>query len=166
MRATGHCGGNGNGGLLLWHGTPTTRRSFGVVVHEGGTFSEKECVRAAALRQNMPMVTDAPFPTATPGGATTTGPDATPPPPAICQNLRGGGGGGGAVGAGGGGRREGGGRGGYWQLGRGEGGLRATHYYHMHTSRGCLGAWEYRGMYAIIAISCVCQEESLKGLKD
>ena len=30
--------------------------------------------------------------------------------------------------------------GGYWQLGRG-GGLRATHYHHMHTSRGgvCLG---------------------------
>ena len=34
----------------------------------------------------------------------------------------------------------------------------------MHTSRGCLGAWGYRGMYAIIAISCLCQEESLKGL--
>ena len=36
-----------------------------------------------------------------------------------------------------------GGRGGYWQLGRGGGGLRATHYYHMHTSRGvCVwGAW-------------------------
>ena len=29
-------------------------------------------------------------------------------------------------------------------------GLRATHYFHMHTSRGCvcLGAWGYRGMYA------------------
>ena len=43
---------------------------------------------------------------------------------------------------GGGGRREGGGGGGYWQLSRGEG-LRATHYYHMHTSRVCvcLGPW-------------------------
>ena len=48
----------------------------------------------------------------------------------------------------------------------GGGGLRATHYYHMHTSRGCLGAWGYRGMYAILAISCLCQKESLKGLKD
>ena len=48
----------------------------------------------------------------------------------------------------------------------GGGGLRATHHYHMHTSRGCLGAWGYRGMYAIIAISCLCREESLKGLKD
>ena len=48
------------------------------------------------------------------------------------------------------------------------GGLRTTHYYHMHTSRGCLclGAWGYRGMCAIIAISHLCQEESLKGLKD
>ena len=28
------------------------------------------------------------------------------------------------------------------------GGLRATHYYHMHTSRGdvCLGIWGYKGM--------------------
>ena len=51
---------------------------------------------------------------------------------------------------------------------RGGGGLRATHYYHMHTSRVCvcLGAWGYRGMYALIAISRLCQEESLKGLKD
>ena len=59
------------------------------------------------------------------------------------------------------------GGGGDWQLGRG-GGLRATHQYHMHTSRGCvcLGAWGYRGMYAIIAISRLCQEESLQGLKD
>ena len=30
----------------------------------------------------------------------------------------------------------------------------------------CPGAWGYRGMYAIIAISCLCREESLKGLKD
>ena len=51
-----------------------------------------------------------------------------PPPAAICQNLPGGGGG----------RQEGEGRG-YWQLGGGAGGLRATHYYHMHTSRRCLG---------------------------
>ena len=66
------------------------------------------------------------------GGWTTTGPDATHPP-AICQNL-----------------------GGYWQFGRGGGGgfprwggLRATHYYHMHTSRGdvCLGVWGFGGMY-------------------
>ena len=48
----------------------------------------------------------------------------------------------------------------------GVGGGCATHYYHMHTSRGCLGAWGYRGMYAIIANSCLCREESLKGLKD
>ena len=35
---------------------------------------------------------------------------------------------------------------------QGRGGLCATHYYHMHTSRGCvcLGAWGYRGMYAKI----------------
>ena len=52
--------------------------------------------------------------------------------------------------------------------GGGGGGLRATHNYHMHTSRGCvcLGAWGERGMYAIIAISRLCREESLKGLKD
>ena len=58
------------------------------------------------------------------------------------------------------------GGGGIGSLARGGGGLHATHYYHMHTSRGCLGAWGYRGMYAIIAISCLCREESLKGLKD
>ena len=56
----------------------------------------------------------------------------TPHPPAICQNLRGGGGSWG----GGGGWREGRG-GGDWQLSRGEG-LRATHYYHMHTSSVCV----------------------------
>ena len=57
--------------------------------------------------------------------------------------------------------------GGYWQLGGG-GGLRATHYYHMHTSRVCvcLGAWGYRGVYAIIAISRLCPEENRKGLQD
>ena len=44
-------------------------------------------------------------------------------------------------------------------------GLRVTHYYHMHTSRGdvCLGVWGYGGMYAIIALSCHCREESLQG---
>ena len=76
------------------------------------------------------------------GGATTTGPDATPP--SYLSKL-----GGGVLAA--------------WP---GGGGLRATHYYHMHTSRGCLGAWGYRGMYVIIAISCLCLEESLNGLKD
>ena len=47
------------------------------------------------------------------------------------------------------------------------GGLRATHYYHMHTSRGdvCLGVWGYGGMYVIIALSCLCREESLKGCR-
>ena len=80
------------------------------------------------------------------------------PPPAICQNLRGGGGelGGGV------GRRVGGGG----VLAAWLGGLRATHYYHMHTSRGCLGAWGYGGTYAIIAISCLCREDSLKALED
>ena len=48
--------------------------------------------------------------------------------------------------------------------GPGGGGVRATHYNHMHTSRGCVClAWGYRGMYAIIAISRLCREESLKG---
>ena len=96
-----------------------------------------------------------------PGGATTTGPDATPrpPPPSYLPKLAGGLGWGGSWGEGG---------GAYWQLGPGGGGLRVTHYYHMHTSRGCvcLGAWGYRGMYGIIAISSLCQEESLKGIKD
>ena len=34
----------------------------------------------------------------------------------------------------------------------------------MHTTRGhaCLGAWGYRGMHAIIALSRLCREESLK----
>ena len=45
------------------------------------------------------------------------------------------------------------------------GGLRATHYHHMHTSWGmCVwGVWGYGGMYAIIALSRPCGEESLKG---
>ena len=63
--------------------------------------------------------------------ATTTGPDATPPPRAIYQNL----GGRGTVYGWSAGRCVGGG--GFPKLG----GLCATHYYHMHTSRGdvCLG---------------------------
>ena len=88
---------------------------------------------------------------AEPGGATTTGPDATTPPRYL-SNLRGGGGGG-QIGGRVGGRMGG-------------GGLCATNYYHMHTSRGCLGAWGYRGMYVMIAISCLCREESLNGLND
>ena len=34
------------------------------------------------------------------------------------------------------------------------GGLRATHYYHMPTSRGnvCVGVWGYGGLYAIIEL--------------
>ena len=91
------------------------------------------------------------------GGATETGPDATPPL-AICHTLRGGRGGGRGVGW----RVGGGGVLAAWRGGR----LHATHYYHMHTSRGVLRAWGYRSMCAIIAISCLCQEESLKGLKD
>ena len=92
------------------------------------------------------------------GGATTTGPDATPPQ--LSVKTCGGGGGGSWGGGGVGGKGAG--------IGRlvGGGGLRATHYYHMHTSRGCLGAWGYRGMYAMIAISYLYQEERLKGLKD
>ena len=68
----------------------------------------------------------------------TTGSDATHPP-AICQHLwghwRGGGG----------------------EVSKGGGGLRATHYYHMHTSRGDvrLGVWGYGGMYVITALSLV-----------
>ena len=74
------------------------------------------------------------------------------PTPSYLSKLAGGGG---AVGAGG-------------VPSVGGGGLRATHYYHMHTSMVCvcLGAWGYRSMYAIIAISRLCPEESLKGLKD
>ena len=93
------------------------------------------------------------------GGATTTGPDATHPP-TICQNS--GGGGGGVLGG-----SAGGCRGGILAVGGGFsrwGGLRATQYYHMHTSwgGGCLGVWGYGGMYAIIALSRPCREESLK----
>ena len=82
-------------------------------------------------------------------------------PPQLSAKTCGGGGGD----RGGGGQQEVGGGGALaaWPGGGGE--LRATHYYHMHSSRGCLGAWGYRGMYAIIAISCLCQEESFKGLK-
>ena len=78
-------------------------------------------------------------------------------PPSYLQKLAGGGGEvvGGGVG------------GGVLAAGPGVGGLRATHYYHMHTSRVCvcLWAWRYKGMYAIIAISHPCQEESLKVLR-
>ena len=69
---------------------------------------------------------------------------------------------------GGGGRLEGVRGGGFGRGGGGGvpkvGGLRATHYYHMHTSSGdvCLGVWGYGGMYAIIALSRPCWEESLK----
>ena len=61
-----------------------------------------------------------------PRGATTIGPDATHPQLSVKTW------GGGAGGCGG---RAGGQ--GDWQLSRGEG-LRATHYYHMHTSRVCV----------------------------
>ena len=92
-----------------------------------------------------------------------------PPSPRYLSILGGGGvgvGWGGSWGGGGGGGvSAGGGGGGIGSL-AGGGGLRATHYYHMHTSRGCLRAWGHRGMYAIIAISCLCQQESRKGLKD
>ena len=83
------------------------------------------------------------------------------PTPQLSVKTCRGGGVGGRVGGGLAARRGGGGSQEGW-------GLRATHYYHMHTSRGCvcLGAWGYRGMYAILAISRLCQEESLQGLKD
>ena len=73
----------------------------------------------------------------------------------LCVEIRGGGAGGGS----GGGRL--GGVGGGFRLGGGFpkwGGLRATHYYHMHTSWGvvCLGVGGYGGMYAIIALSRPC----------
>ena len=84
------------------------------------------------------------------------------PTPKLSVKTCGGGGGGSGGGRGGGiGSSAGGGP-------KGGGGLHVTHYYHMHTSRVCvcLGAWGYRGMYAIIAISRLCKEGSLKGLKD
>ena len=68
------------------------------------------------------------------------------PPPAICQNLGGSWRGGRLEGVVGGGRPEGRGGfgrggGGWWSQGGVAWGLRATHYYHMHTSTGdaCLG---------------------------
>ena len=97
-----------------------------------------------------------------PRGATTTGPDATPPQ----LSVKTWGGGGGIWGGGGGGVGGRVGGGGIGSLAGGGQGLNPTHYYHMHTSRGCLGAWGYRVMYAIIAISCLCREESLKGVQD
>ena len=58
--------------------------------------------------------------------------------------------------------------GGYWQLGRGGGAARNPLLPHAYLKGVCvcLGAWGYRGMYAIIAISRLCREESLQGLKD
>ena len=53
--------------------------------------------------------------------------------------------------------------GGYWQLGRGGGGC-AQPTTTTCIPQGGVWGWVYRGMYAIIAISCLCQEESLKGL--
>ena len=74
-----------------------------------------------------------------PGGATTTSPDVTHPPQLSVKTWGvGSGGGGGGIGslAGGGGFPR-------------SGGLCATRYYRMHTSRGdvCLGVWGYGGMY-------------------
>ena len=69
---------------------------------------------------------------------------------------------------GGGGRRDGaGGGGGIGSSARGDG-LRTTRYYRTHTSMVCvcLGPWGYRGMYALIAISWLCHEESPRGLED
>ena len=106
-----------------------------------------------------------------PRRATTTGPDATPPPPpAICQNLGGGGGGGGgAVGAGEGvGGRVRGGGGGIGSSAGGGGAARNPLLPHAYLKGVCVcvwGAWGYRGMYAIIAISRLCPEESLKALQ-
>ena len=90
--------------------------------------------------------------TAPPGGATTTGPDATTPPSYLSKLAEGGG-----LGQGGGGV------GGYWQLGRGAGAARDPLLPHAYLKGVCvcLGAWEYRGMYAMIAISRLCREESL-----
>ena len=91
-------------------------------------------------------------------GATTTGPDATPPPPLSVKTCGGGG--------------ESAGWWGYWQLGLGGCDLikKQTNALAWGGGGGCAQpttiTWEYRGMYAIIAISRLCQEESLKGLKD
>ena len=80
-------------------------------------------------------------------------------PPQLSVKICGGGGGGGLEG----GRREG---VGYWQLGQGGGGCAQP------TTITCIpqgGVWAHeglRGMCAITAISCLCQEESLKGFKD
>ena len=51
--------------------------------------------------------------------------------------------------------------------GRGGGGGAARNPLLSHAYlKGVSEAWGYRGMYAIIGISCLCREESLKGLKD
>ena len=99
------------------------------------------------------------------GGATTTGPYATYPPSYLSKL---GGGGGGAGGGSGGGGRLGGVGGGFRPGGGGVpkvGGLARDPLHHMHTSWGvvCLGVGGYGGMYAIIALSRPCREESLKG---
>ena len=94
------------------------------------------------------------------GGATTTGPDATPPQ----LSAKTGGGGGGAVGAGGGGGGGGGAAGGWGggigSLAGGGGGAARNPLVSHAYLKGVSG---YRGMYAI---SCLCQEGSLKGLRD
>ena len=86
-------------------------------------------------------------------------------PPSYLPKLAGGGGGGGAVGAGGGDGRRLGGR---VLAAQGGGGCtRPTTGTTTCMPQGvcvCLGAWGYRGMYAMVAISHLCQEESLKGL--
>ena len=80
------------------------------------------------------------------------------PPPAICHNLRGGGGSWGGGGGGVGGRVEGG-----VLAARPGGGCARPTTTTCIPQRGCvcLGAWGYRDMYAIIAISRLCREESL-----
>ena len=88
------------------------------------------------------------------GGATTTGPDVTPPQ--LSAKTCGGGGG----------RWEGGG-GGIGSSAGGGGCARPTTTTCIPQGGVCVwGAWGYRSMYAIIAISRLCREESLKGLKD
>ena len=74
------------------------------------------------------------------GGATTNSPDATTPPLSVKTPGRGGGGSLGGIGLGG----E------VGDFGRGGGfprwgGLRTTHYYHMHTSFGGGGVWGFGG---------------------
>ena len=76
------------------------------------------------------------------------------PPPSYLSKLGGGSAGGGGVLA----TRRGG-------LKRGGGAARDPLLPHAYLKGVCvcLGVWGYRGMHAIIAISRLCQEESLKG---